>query len=433
MPALLVASLSVLAVVCLVSVGYLLTVLGAAARRPRRDVARPGTAPRVAVVIPAHDEELVLAQTLASLRAQDYPAGRLEIVVVADNCTDATARIARDGGALVLERHCPELRGKGFALAWAFDILLGPESPLAGGPADAFAILDADTWADPACVARLAAGLPADPGALAALQGRYGVLNPGSGWRAALMTAAFELCNHVKLMGLDRLGCSVGLKGNGMIFTRATLERVPWTGRSVTEDIDYGLDLLCEHGVRVGYAPDARVLAQMPVTAAQGESQRARWEGGRYRLMRARVPKLLAASLRRRDLRLTVAALDLCALPLAEIVGLLAFWGGAVALAGPWIGAAARLGFALAWAVAAIGLCVYVLAGLRVAGAGPEAYRALLRAPFYVLWKLALYLRRRTRRGASAPPPGADDEWVRTERIAISDEELRRERVKGTP
>ena len=429
MSALLVALLAVLATVCLVSVGYLLTVLTAALGRDRASERRDGAPPRITVIIPAHDEELVLAQTLESLRAQNYPENRLEIVVVADNCTDATTRIAREGGAIVLERDCPELRGKGFALAWAFDLLLGTSSPCANGPADAFVILDADTWADPESIAHLADALPTEPGALAAIQGRYGVLNPGFGWRAALMAAAFELCNHVKLLGLDRLGLSVGLKGNGMIFTRATLEQVPWTGRSITEDIDYGLDLLSNHGVRVAYAPQARVLAQMPVTAAQGESQRARWEGGRYRLMRSRVPKLLAAAVRRRDARLLVAALDLIVPPLAELVGILALWAGAWALGGGLLAPATRLGFALAWGVVALGFVVYVLAGLQRAGASPEAYRALLRAPFYVIWKLVLYLRR----SRSAPLPGASDEWVRTERIERSAEEkLQSRRAKGT-
>jgi len=410
------------------STAWLALVLAAATARGRS----PGTGRvrRVAVVVPAHDEELVIGETLRGIASQRYPASLLSVVVVADNCSDGTARIASEAGALVMERADASERGKGFALAWAIGKLLGQDSPIEGPVPDAFIILDADTLAEPDLVERLARSLPEDPSALAAVQGRYGVLNPQGGWRAALMDAAFELCNHVRLLGIDRLGGSVGLKGNGMIFTRATLERVPWTGRSVTEDIDYGLDLLELHGVRVAYAPDAVVRAQMPVTAGQGESQRARWEGGRYRLMRRRVPGLLASAVRRRDVRLFAAAMDLCALPLAEIVGLLVI--GLVGLGLGWnaMSVVVRTVLAALLGLSATALCAYVLIGMRVAGAGPEAYRALLRVPMYVVWKLALYVRRRGNR--SAKPAGADDEWVRTERMAMGSQAEAMERHGGS-
>lgn len=429
---LLLALLALLALLCLFSVGYLLTLLAAALRR-RMPLPPSDKSPRIAVVIPAHDEELVLAQTLQSLRAQNYPAERFEIVVVADNCTDATARIARSEGATVLERRNLQERGKGYALAWAFDLLLGPDTPLReGATVAAFAIVDADTWVAPDFLSAMARRLPDHPETLQALQGRYGVLNPDSGWRAALMHAAFELCNHVKLQGNDRLGLPVGLKGNGMVFTRATLSQAPWSGRSITEDIDYGLDLLAEHGLRVQYAPEALVLAQMPVTGAQGASQRARWEGGRYRLVRERVPRLLQAALRRRDLRLLAAAADLTIPPLAELVGLILLWGATLALASNFLPAGPLRAHALLLAAAFAGLSAYVLVGMRAAGAGKEAYLALLRAPLYVLWKFALYARPllsggRARRNSARV---AEEEWVRTERIPIRVEEG--DPVKGT-
>lgn len=434
MSGLLLALLALLAFLCLVSVGYLLTLLAAALAR--RGAAPSASTPprRIAVVIPAHDEEPVLAQTLQSLKAQDYPSERVEIVVIADNCTDATAQIARREGVHVLERHSIDCRGKGYALAWAFDLLLAPHSPLESDPADrveAFAIVDADTWVAPDFLSAMARRLPESAETPRALQGRYGVLNPGSGWRAALMRAAFELCNHVKLLGSDRLGLPVGLKGNGMIFTRATLASAPWTGRSITEDIDYGLDLLAEHGLRVEYAPEALVLAQMPITGTQGASQRARWEGGRYRLVRERVPRLLSAALRRRDARLLVAALDLTVPPLAELVGLIALWGAVLAVAASHLDTSLRLASAAAYAAAVVGLCAYVLVGLRAAGAGAEAYLALLRAPLYIFWKFALYGRALLtgRRGRDRAKGAVEDEWVRTERIPLRAEDA--DPVKG--
>ena len=219
----------------------------------------------------------MLAHTLESLAAQDFPAERREVVVIADNCSDATAALARAHGAVVMERVNQDERGKGYALQWALEQLLARPRP-----ADAFVIVDADTCAAPDFLEKMAARLAAqtDARGFCALQGRYGVLNAGDGWRAALMAAAFDLFNHVKPLGRDRLGLGVGLKGNGMAFTRALLQAAPWRGDSVTEDIDYALDLVRRHGVRVGYAPEAVVRAQMPTTAGQAATQRARWRAG---------------------------------------------------------------------------------------------------------------------------------------------------------
>ena len=403
------ATLGVLGTVTAGSALYLLGLLLAAAVPHRTRRSAPSDVPAFAVVVPAHDEELVLAGTLASLDAQRYPAHCYEVVVVADNCSDATGAIARAHGATVLERVDAAARGKGYALQWALDRLLArPE------PADAFVIVDADTDVAADFLEKIAAHLAArtDTRGFCALQGRYGVLNGAEGWRAALMSAAFDLFNHVKPLGRDRLGLGVGLKGNGMAFTRALLQAAPWRGDSVTEDIDYALDLIRHHGVRVGYAPDAVVRAQMPTTGGQAASQRARWEGGRYQLLRARALPLLAEGLRRRSASLCDAAMDLILPPLAELGALLALWATGIVL-----GAHGHLlSHPHLWAVAAGltagGLLVYVLGGLRVAGASREAYLALLRAPFYAVWKFCLYGAGLRRRGSAA-------EWVRTARAPL--------------
>ena len=112
------------------SLAYLLTLLAAARRRPSPPPA-PGT-PRVAVLIPAHDEGSGVRATVASVRALDWPAERLDVVVIADNCTDDTAAHAEAAGARVLERDAPDARGKGRALAWAVE-RLAADGPPAGG------------------------------------------------------------------------------------------------------------------------------------------------------------------------------------------------------------------------------------------------------------------------------------------------------------
>lgn len=392
----------IVGVFALAAVVSLLVLLLAAAcsRRP----APQSTAPLLlAVIVPAHDEELVLAQTLVSLKSQCYPAECVEIVVVADNCTDSTAAIARAHGATVLERTNAQERGKGYALNHAIRHLLA--QPVI---AEAFVIIDADTQAAPDFLSHLSAHI-ADPHGLGAWQGRYGVLNARDGWRAALMTAAFDLVNHVKPLGRDTLGLSAGLKGNGMAFTRALAAQLPWPGGSLTEDLDYGLELARRFGLRVQYVPEARVEAQMPATAAQAASQRSRWERGRSGLVRERALPLLWEGLRRRSLLLLDAAFDLLTPPLAELAALLLLFAGLTVLGTAthllpdpklWLSAAAS---------GLLGLCVYVLCGLRVAGAGREAYAALARAPFYALWKFVLLF---TKKSGS--------EWVRTERAPLS-------------
>ena len=389
------------------SVAYLLTLLAAAKETvsPVGSVAR-----RVCVVVPAHNEEPVVAATLRSLTAQNYPADLVRVVVIADNCTDATASIARESGAIVWERTNTSERGKGYALAWAFD-RLETESD----PSDFYVIVDADTEAAPDFLARIVARA-ASIGDRAAVQGRYRVLNSADGWRAALMAAAFDLVNHVKPMGRERLGLSAGLKGNGMIFGRETLRVAKWRGDSITEDLDFGLDLLEFHGIRVAYAPDAVVRAQMPSGEVESRSQRDRWEQGRQEIVTRRAAKLFWRGVTTGDFRKVDAALDMVIPPLTELFALLAAWSLVCALD-------VSLGWASAWwfapvVLAWLGFFVYVFGGLKKAGASPEAWGAITQAPAYMVWKLVRYAVT-TAKGVLYGKRNGGDEWVRTTRTPI--------------
>jgi 1,2-diacylglycerol 3-beta-glucosyltransferase len=188
----------------------------------------------------------------------------------------------------------------------------------------------------------------------------------------------------------------------------------------VTEDIDFGLDLIRDHGVRVGYLPAARVQAQMPATADGAASQRERWEGGRYRLLRTRALPLLAAGVRQGRWSLCDAALDLMLPPLAELGTLWLSWTGLIMAGaiGHWL-PESRIWIVSACAGGA-GLLAYLLGGLRVSDAPTAAYAALARAPFYAAWKLVLYARRfaRARRIGTLP----NEEWVRTARLPLAPE-----------
>lgn len=382
----------VLGVGALCVTGYLglLAVLGGRNRAPRC-----GEPPwlRFAIVVPAHDEAANIAATVESLSSVDYPRARFRVVVVADNCHDDTAARARAAGARVLERNDDARRGKGYALAHAFETLLAEEDW------DAVVVIDADSVVSPnllrAFHARLERGLNA-------VQAEYGVRNVDASWRTRLMTVALAMFHGVRSEARERLCLSVGLRGNGMCFSRALLTLYPHDAYGLVEDVEYGVSIGLG-GHRVAYAGDAHVLGEMVSTGEAAESQRRRWEGGRARLAREKVPRLLRAFLKERRLLLLDLALDLLVPPLSY-VGLLVLAGVSVegALFVVRDGAAAST---WVWLLNGVGLSLYVVRGLLLARLGLRGVLALLWAPAYVFWKIA-----RVR------PWRADDSWVRTRR-----------------
>jgi cellulose synthase/poly-beta-1,6-N-acetylglucosamine synthase-like glycosyltransferase len=372
--------------------GYLLLLTLASARNPL-----PPPAPRrlrFEVVVPAHDEERGVGETVRSLLALDWPRHLFRVLVVADNCADATAERAREAGAEVLERRDPERRGKGYALELAFGQALA-------GPADAVVVIDADTLASPNLLAAFAARLEA--GAVA-VQADYAVRNPGDSWRTRLMAIALGAFHVVRSRGRERLGLSCGLRGNGMCFCRAALSQVPHRAFSLVEDLEYGLRL-GEAGLRVQYAGEAHVWGEMVATADASRTQRQRWEGGRLRMALEHGPRLLRQALARRDRLLLDLAFDVWVPPLAQLA--LAVLAGAAASAGvrAWTGqGSAALAAFLASAAA---LVCYVLRGWQLSGTGWRGLADLALAPAYVAWKLSLRLRGSRR---------ARSDWVRTRR-----------------
>ncbi|HET9554415.1 MAG TPA: glycosyltransferase family 2 protein [Anaeromyxobacteraceae bacterium] len=386
-------ALALAALPVLLAAGYLLLLTLASARRPPPAAAPPRL--RFDLVVPAHDEEAGIAATVASLLALDWPAPLRRVVVVADNCRDATAARARAAGAEVLERHDPERRGKGYALALAF------ERSLAGRRADAVVVVDADTAASPGLLRAFAARLEA--GALA-VQARYGVRNPRASWRTGLMAIALALFHDVRSLGRERLGLSAGLRGNGMCFAARALREVPHRAFSIVEDLEYGIALgLAGH--RVWYAGEAEVLGDMAAGEAASRPQRRRWEGGRQALRRAQALPLLRRALAGRDRVLLDLFADLVVPPLglvaaAALAGLAATTAASLALHRPLVAL-------WPWAGASTALAVHVLRGWWLSGTGLRGLGLLARAPAYLAWKLALALGRRA---------GTPEEWVRTPR-----------------
>ena len=363
-----------------------LTLFGALPARKRR--ARAQGALHLAVVVPAHDEASGIEACVASLLACEAPAGSFEVVVVADNCSDQTARLACGAGARVLVRQDEERRGKGYALDHAFKKLLAEtRAP------DAFLVVDADTRVAPDLVRVFEAAFASGS---EAAQCRYTASNPEASLRTRLQNIALLAFNLLRPRGREWLRLSVGIAGNGFGLTRSVLERFPYEARSVVEDLEYHL-LLVEGGVRVEFLEETSVLGEMPTQKRAAASQRARWEGGRLRMIREHVPTLARRVLAGK-LRLLEPLLELLLLPLALHVLLLL-----ACLVAPV--AATR-----AYALGGLGLVgLHVLCALGVGRAGARDLLALASAPLYVAWKLVQLPRLL---GAARSDAG----WVRTER-----------------
>jgi cellulose synthase/poly-beta-1,6-N-acetylglucosamine synthase-like glycosyltransferase len=368
-----------------------LLILSTASLMPARHRKSPILLPsswRVAIVVPAHNEESGIAACIQSLQQADTGDMRVDTYVIADNCTDRTASVAAKLGANVLERNSETERGKGYALHFAF-------TSLEHLSYDCYLIVDADTTVAHNFVTASAGRMR--EGA-AAVQSRYLVSNLGESIRTRLMGLALRAFNVVRPLGRERMEISVGILGNGFGLTQETLKAVPYGATSVVEDLEYHLSLV-RSGRRVAFVDQTTVLGEMPVQGQGVKTQRSRWEGGRLRMLFEKSP-MLARSVLRGRLNMLEPLLELLLLPLAFHVALLA-----VAISTPLT--AARY----------IGVCgaaivlLHLIAAIVVGGGTWRDAATLLVAPFYILWKLMLIpsLLKNAR---------SNNAWVRTSRNA---------------
>ncbi|HXF38100.1 MAG TPA: glycosyltransferase family 2 protein [Blastocatellia bacterium] len=340
----------------------------------------------LAVVIPAHNEEASIARCIRSLHRCERARSWFSIVVVADNCTDSTAEVARENGARALIRNDATKRGKGYALDFAFKTLIKEGF-------EEFIVIDADSEVEPNMIHTFRELF--EDGA-DAIQCRYTVNNADVSIRTRLMNVALLAFNVLRPRGRDRLGFSVGLLGNGFGLTRDTLVNVPYDAVSVVEDLEYHIRLV-RAGRKVRFADGTSVKAEMPTGGKGARTQRARWEGGRFRTIASSAPGL-AVRVLKGELNLIEPLFELLLLPLAFHVLLLL-----AALIPPF--APSRI-----YAAAGLGVvALHIVAALWVGGGGFKDIWALACAPFYIVWKAALLPK-------MLLASKKDAEWVRTER-----------------
>jgi len=234
-----------------------------------------GTVEPLLFLVPAHNEELLIARCIDSLAAMDYPPNQRTILVIADNCTDRTAAIARAHGAEVLERSSTSDKGKGHAIAWA--LCAAPIAEFA-----AVVIVDADTIVEPDFARALTRWAPLRDLALQTYDGLSNEFESALTRMAGLLTRnRYETSLRLKALA----GLSCPMTGDGVVLGTNVLKRFPWNVSTITE----GWELyakLTTRGQRILYADDARLYAQEASTLAASRTQRSRWASGRLAVLR---------------------------------------------------------------------------------------------------------------------------------------------------
>jgi cellulose synthase/poly-beta-1,6-N-acetylglucosamine synthase-like glycosyltransferase len=367
---------------------WFLAFLGAFGRRTRR----PAPLLRCCLIVPAHNEESGLHETISSL-LELKDAREATIYIVADNCTDSTAEVARRFPVEVLERRDPRRRGKGYALEWALQ-------RIDLDPFEAVVIVDADTRVDQNLLEAVSLSLGAGFEAVQ-LNYQFQAAEPSALAYLQQMASATE--NRLFYHGRAVAGLPILLRGNGMAIRTEVLREHPWDSHSITEDVDYSVDILAA-GARVDFTLESTVYSAATASYGQSSGQKERWAAGTFALVRDKVKRLIAAGLRQGRFELLELAFSLFLLsrPLLIYSTLLAIFLGVVA------GGEARPTM-VGWGAVLIALLVaYLLAGWFFVPDRRGAFKAILQIPIYGVWFLIVQIR--------ALIGHRKSDWVRTER-----------------
>jgi cellulose synthase/poly-beta-1,6-N-acetylglucosamine synthase-like glycosyltransferase len=266
----------------------------------------------VAVLVPAHNEELSIAKTLSSIIPQLKATDRL--IVIADNCSDRTADIARQAGAEVTIRTEPSLRGKGYALEHGLEFLEQTQPP------DVVVFIDADCQLENDCIDRLARRCSQS---MRPVQAAYLMNPPRPPQKMASMVAfAWKVKDFVRPLGWYRLGFPCQLAGSGMAFPWQVVRSTNLGTSHLAEDLKQGLDLALI-GKFPLFCPDAVVTSDVITGGKVSRAQRARWEHGSLETALHYFPRLLIRFSKTWSFSLVAMAMDLAVPPLALLALLL--------------------------------------------------------------------------------------------------------------
>lgn len=317
---------------------------------------------KLIVVVPAYNEETGIERTLASIKACHHI---VDIVVIADNCTDNTANIAKNLGIRVIERNDLQKRGKNYALEFAFSVLLKEDYEF-------FMIIDADSLVQPNLIVETEQAFL--EGA-EVIQVRYGILDPYRNWYSRVMNIAFLSMHFIRPLGRQYWGLSSGLFGNGFALSKTVLLEIPYHVTSIVEDLAYHIELV-KGGKKVVNLSTTAVNAEAPFSSKGIQTQRTRWEGGRFRLLIDQIP-LLFHPIFQGNWRLIEPLLELLSFPLAYQATLLL-----ILIISP-------IFLFKLYAFAGLGiLFIHILAAIKMGGGGVQDLLSLTFLPYYLIKKL---------------------------------------------
>lgn len=317
---------------------------------------------RIAVVIPAYNEEKQIAKTIESLKNNDP---NCTLIVIADNCTDKTAEIALHHGVRVIKRENSVSVGKHFALNYAFSILLKENF-------DLFLIVDADCIAAPNLIQEVKNSFNSS---VDVVQVEYRVDDASLDFKQRLLRISFNAFVYFRPLGRQGWHLSTGIFGTGFAVKKSVLENVKIPTNSIVEDTCFHLRLV-EYGYFTNFNPKTYVKTALPKTMENISSQRSRWEGGRIRLFIEELPRAIKF-LFKGNFRMIEPCLDLSLLPVSFHAILLIIL---LLIPIKWTQIYALTGLSL--------LVLYVLITMIICKARWRDYCALFLAPFYLLAKL---------------------------------------------
>ena len=242
---------------------------------------------RFMAIIPAHNEEKVVGNLIASLKRQNYPKELYDIYVIADNCTDNTAKVAKEAGAIVYERFDEEHKTKGYALNWFLKQKIEENAPY-----DAFFVFDADNIVHPDFIKNMNKKLCQGEDVV---QGYRDIKNPTDSWITAGYAIFYWTMHRFYHLARYNLGLSPLLNGTGFMVRFDVVKPQGWDTKTLTEDIEFSLKRIIK-GKKLGWATDAICYDEQPVGFVQSWSQRSRWTVGHIQCIHEYTKKLAIAA-----------------------------------------------------------------------------------------------------------------------------------------
>ena len=266
------------------------------------------------MILPAHNESAVIGSLIESLQALDYPKELYDIYVIADNCTDNTAQIAKDLGAIVYERFDEKKKTKGFAMQWFLNQKIKENADY-----DAFCVFDADNVVDKnflnAMNKKFCKGEEI-------VQGYRDIKNPADSWISAGYALFYWMMNRFYHLARYNLGLSPLINGTGFMVDFNLIKPTGWDTITLTEDIEFSLKNIAK-GRKLGWATDAIVYDEQPTEFKQSWSQRSRWTVGHLQCMKYYTKDLADGVIEHRTLMNFDGLLYLMGIPMMIVTFLL--------------------------------------------------------------------------------------------------------------